>query len=313
MSDNNEQAQTMHDEILAIRQDVLNLMTNLDALDGRLMDSLNKWQTWRNNQPDDPPVTPPVTNPSGQAMPVGDLPGWKQVFADDFTTDVALGQFAIANKDKWAAYPNSWQDTSKHGWYEPKILSVHDNVLDYYIHTEGGKHLVANPCPILPGSHTLSNGMPSGQTYGRYSICCRADALPGYKFVPLLWPDSGKGTGIGSPPWEGEINWPEGNLDGASSYSGFMHRKDSANTSDQDWVGSSAKPGDWHVFTLEWAPNSCKFILNGQVLKEITSRVPNTSFRWALQAETNLDGTQPTADATQGHILIDWVAIWSKA
>src|SRR3978361_375707 len=31
--------------------------------------------------------------PSGEAMPVGNLPGWKQIFSDDFATDVPLGQF----------------------------------------------------------------------------------------------------------------------------------------------------------------------------------------------------------------------------
>src|SRR5207302_10427800 len=34
--------------------------------------------------------------PSGQAMPIGDLPGWRQVFADDFSADpsVRVGRFA---------------------------------------------------------------------------------------------------------------------------------------------------------------------------------------------------------------------------
>jgi len=38
--------------------------------------------------------TPAITDPSGQPMPVGDLPGWHQTFADDFTTDVPLGGFS---------------------------------------------------------------------------------------------------------------------------------------------------------------------------------------------------------------------------
>src|SRR5215472_1874929 len=32
-------------------------------------------------------------SPSGEPMPVGDIPGWHQVFSDDFTTDVPLGSF----------------------------------------------------------------------------------------------------------------------------------------------------------------------------------------------------------------------------
>ena len=38
-------------------------------------------------------------------MPVGDLTGWHQVFADDFTTDVPIGSFP-AEVSKWTAYPD---------------------------------------------------------------------------------------------------------------------------------------------------------------------------------------------------------------
>src|SRR5262245_31618283 len=32
---------------------------------------------------------PPAPTPSGEAAPTGDLPGWRQIFLDDFTQDVA--------------------------------------------------------------------------------------------------------------------------------------------------------------------------------------------------------------------------------
>src|ERR1700741_1268265 len=35
----------------------------------------------------------PGSDPSGVAMPKGNLPGWKQVFSDDFATSVPLGGF----------------------------------------------------------------------------------------------------------------------------------------------------------------------------------------------------------------------------
>src|SRR4051812_8934318 len=53
--------------------------------------------------------------PSGEAMPVGNLDGWRQTFTDDFTTDVALGSFPSAVSGKWGAYPSPWKDTSKYG------------------------------------------------------------------------------------------------------------------------------------------------------------------------------------------------------
>jgi len=39
---------------------------------------------------------PALLPPSGQAMPVGNLPGWTQIFTDDFTTNVPLGSFPEA-------------------------------------------------------------------------------------------------------------------------------------------------------------------------------------------------------------------------
>src|SRR5438552_671366 len=50
------------------------------------------------------PVPPASPSPSGQAMPVGDLAGWHQVFTDDFTTSVSQGSFPSAVATKWSAY-----------------------------------------------------------------------------------------------------------------------------------------------------------------------------------------------------------------
>lgn len=52
----------------------------------------------------DPDADPKA--PSGQAMPVGDLPGWKQVFTDDFTADAAQGSFSTVYGSKWTSYHN---------------------------------------------------------------------------------------------------------------------------------------------------------------------------------------------------------------
>src|SRR5437660_700572 len=49
-------------------------------------------------------------SPSTQEMPVGDIPGWHQIFTDDFTTDVPLGSFPDAVSDKWSDYPDGWPD-----------------------------------------------------------------------------------------------------------------------------------------------------------------------------------------------------------
>lgn len=37
--------------------------------------------------------TPAVVSPSGQAMPLGNLPGWRQIYGEDFGVDAAVGSF----------------------------------------------------------------------------------------------------------------------------------------------------------------------------------------------------------------------------
>ena len=88
------------------------------------------------------------SSPSGETMPVGDIPGWRQIFADDFLTDVPVGNFPSAVSAKWDAYPDGWKDTSKHGTYFPsKVVSIQNGVLNLHLHTENGVHMVSAPEP----------------------------------------------------------------------------------------------------------------------------------------------------------------------
>ncbi|RKH89968.1 glycosyl hydrolase family protein [Corallococcus sp. AB045] len=237
------------------------------------------------------------SNPSGEPMPVGDLTGWRQVFTDDFTTQVPVGQFPAAVSSKWGVYPDGWKDTSKNGTYSPsKVVSIQNGVLNKYLHTENGVHRVAALVPKIPGANT-AGGLPAG----RYAIRFRADAVPGYKVAWLLWPDSEVW------PRDGEIDFPEGDLNG--TISGFMHRQNGTSGGDQDAASSSARFTSWHTAIIEWTPGRCRFILDGTVILDKTSRVPNTTMHWVIQTETDLSGTPPSNSAA-GNVQIDWVAVW---
>lgn len=271
-----------------------------------------------------PQVPPPITNPSGIAIPRGDILRdgkliWSEVFADDFTRDVAPGRFGIDNGDAWWPYPLGWTDTSKQGNYDPKVLSIDNSQLIYDIRTENGKHLVASACPVLPGAGRRSDGCPLGFKYMRISLRFRAEPMYGYKIAWLTWPNPAP-DGKTYWPRDGEIDFPELNLDGGSTIGGFMHRQDATASNDQDYRGSDAKPGDWHTCTIDWAPNYCAFILDGKILTDrvtgkgpITERVPNTPMRISLQAETNLDGRQAVRDDVKGKIFIDWITVHKLA
>jgi hypothetical protein len=238
--------------------------------------------------------------PADVRMPVGDRPGWKQTFTDDFTQDVPLGRFPAAVSGKWGAYRDGWTDTTKRGTYMPsKVLSVSGGVLDYAVRTEAGVHLVGAPTPKLPNANA-----DFGQTYGRYAVRFRSDLLPGYKVAWLLWPDSRRWPG------DGEIDFPEGDLDGRIC--GYVHHQEGTSPGDQDAVCSGETFQGWHTAVIEWTPAYVRFILDGVTLRVTTSRLPTTSMHWVLQTETNLDG-RPIADATAGHVQIDWVAAWRPA
>jgi hypothetical protein len=167
-------------------------------------------------------------------MPVGDIPGWHQVFADDFATNVPVGRFSgcrpastlmqprcsglpASVAAKWWAYPDGWTDTGTGTYYPSKVLSITKGVLDYYIHTgtihRKKIHMISAPVPKIPGG--VDNG--GGLLYGRYVVRFRADALLRYHAAFLLWPDSGHW------PFDGEIDFPEADLNG--HIYAFMHHK----------------------------------------------------------------------------------------
>ena len=234
------------------------------------------------------------------AMPLGDVPGWHQIFTEDFNTAVPVGSFpGTVYKSKWGVYPDGRHDTSGHGTYYPsRVLSVSHGILNMYLHTEiingVAVHMVSAPVPHLPALE--------GQAYGRYSVRFRADPVPGYKTAWLLWPVSGVW------PADGEIDFPEGKLSG--TIDAFMHYANPAGG--QAAFRTGATYGGWHIATIEWQPGKVTFILDGQRVGVSTAQVPVDPMRYVLQTETCLGcGTPP--DRAAGNVRVDWVVIYSRA
>ena len=163
---------------------------------------------------------------------------------------------------------------------------------------EGGTTKVSAPLPLLPGGND--------QLYGRYAIHWKSDSVPGYKVAWLLWPDSGVWPG------DGEIDFPEANLD--STISGFMHRQNGSSGGDQDVYSTDVRFGDgnWHTAVTEWLPGSLRFFVDGVEVGHSTSRVPNTPMHWVIQSETGLGSAHPAA-GSEANVYIDWVAVWRPA
>ena len=235
-------------------------------------------------------------------MPTQDLDKLRLVFTDNFTNygDVQLGTFPEATGGRWSGYRPSTPDTTGFGWYDmPKTISVKNGVLDIWVHTKAGVHYVAAPWPVLAQGCNLA--------YGRIEFAFRSQRIDGYKTAWLLWPDSDKGVR------DGEIDFPEGNLDGADVISGYVHRQDATVSGDQEARPSGAVYANdiWHRGAIVWLPNLCEFWLDGvKVGATITARVPNTPMHWIFQTETKLDFATPPPDSSQGHVQLDWVAVW---
>jgi hypothetical protein len=232
------------------------------------------------------------SSPSGQAMPVGNLTGWRQVFTEDFTGNVALGSWPGPYASKFGdyTYPGSHDTNGGAEWNTVKDVSVAGGMADYWLHSEGNK---AYSAAILPKTAT--------QTYGRYQVRFKVDpGMTDWKSAWLLWPDDDVW------PAHGEIDWPEGSLTG--SMEGFMHYADP--DGGQDWAPSNvAFASGWHTATTEWLPGSVKYYLDGALIGSFTTKIPNTPMHWVLQSESG-SSSRPTG---AGHIKIDWLTIYTRA
>jgi hypothetical protein len=238
-------------------------------------------------------------DPSGQAMPVGDLPGWHQVFADNFASEsLVLGSFTGCNLKgctgapsvPWGAVPDGHPDTSGHCQYFPsKTVSISSGVMNVFLHSGSGG--VCMDASLYPGD-------AAPMAFGRYSIRFRSDAVPGYKGVFFLWPVDHV---------HGEIDFPEANLD--APIHGFLHAL--AGGPKFQRFPSTASWTSWHTATLEWTPSRVTFILDGVSLGTTSIAVPQTPMTLAIRGESQLLGAPKPPASAQGRLQVDWATVYS--
>lgn len=254
------------------------------------------------------------------SLPVGDAAGWHQQFAEDFTTPESVGSFSdcvtglgVMNDycsgligtpyfSRWFAYPDGWTGTPSSGTYDPsRSVSVHDGLLDYYLHTttDGGTeyHVIDAMVPKIEGA--VDGG---GLLYGRYIVRARWDPLSSYHISFLLWPDSDIW------PADGEIDFPEANM-GSDDVSAFMHHQGGSTAGDQDAYEVATDPGQWHVYEIDWLPGSVSFFLDGQLVGRSTTDIPDTPMHWVLQ--TNTSSALVPGDTETGHLQVDWAVAYT--
>jgi Glycosyl hydrolases family 16 len=258
-------------------------------------------------------------NPSGQPLPVGDIPGLRQVFADNFTTNARLGSWGTSCADcvvyrgdhggRWHEYGDGWSCGPYRNCYEPsQVLSVHNGVLDFWLHN--AKYADgyvgpagANPGPILPSGSEY-------QTYGRYTARFKVEGASGleqYHIAWMLYPDGQNGG-------EAESDYPEMDLND-SKMCAFAHWKEYP-TQDffcvcpEVWCSKneSFDLSHWHTYTQDWGPGYRSYYLDGNLLGTSTNNVYGKQERWQLQTEAH----GKAGDSTSGHLLLDWVAAYER-
>ena len=244
------------------------------------------------------PAAAAGTSTASTSVPRGDVTSngrtWKQAYAEDFTTNAALGS-VLSTYPQLGAY-SGYSDTSGRGYYAPdKVLSVSNGNLDFWLHSEGGQPLVAT---VLPDGY-------QPHTTGRVSIRYKTTNTDGYKFVGMLWPSSNDWN-------EGEIDWPEGDLGStvrpASAIPGTMSNGMMTFDSSIQQHSASTQSSGYHVATTEWDHGAVRFYWDGALVSTTHSAVPTDPMRVTLQAETAIGGDVPAS--ASGHVDVDWVSIW---
>ncbi|TAH32213.1 glycosyl hydrolase family protein [Candidatus Saccharibacteria bacterium] len=234
-----------------------------------------------------------TANPSGQPMPTTAPAGWSRVFSDDFNTNIPSGQFPQATGGRWGSY-NGGYDSSGNGYYNDDLFSVSGGMLNLGLKTINGVPQSAGAAPLMS-----TNGNWDGMQYGRYSVRFKVDpGLKGWAAAWLLWSDNNVWT-------DGEIDFPEGELDG--NIKGFNHCLANPRNNCSSAITQTPYASGWHTTTIEWSPNLLKFILDGTTVMTTTSNVPTASLHWVLQTETAY-GAIPDP-ATTGNVQVDWVTM----
>ncbi|MGW6692157.1 glycoside hydrolase family 16 protein [Rhodococcus sp. NPDC054953] len=232
--------------------------------------------------------------PGGTPVPVGDLPGWKQIFTDEFDR-CELGR-------QWSTYSGQ-PGGNPHGWWDGTMVQVYGGALNLLSERSGDGWV----------SGGVSN-FPVTQQYGRWEIRMRADRSDDISYHMLLWPQREQ--------WPPEIDFAESASGERTQLDAFLH-----------WVGDDGNrkshaivTGDfseWHTVGVEWGPGIIRYLLDGKVWAEAHSEtmVPDEPMWLGLQAEAGACerradwGIEPCSETDplrpdRVAVQVDWVTVY---
>jgi len=262
--------------------------------------------TWENpvstTTPSPTPTDAPLytgPSPSGIDMPRGDLPGWRQTFAEDFN--------GADLRERWYLYDGQ-PNGDPGGWFMPSHVSQ-----------SGGRLIIRGSRENTPNGNIyatggISNSRSFSQTYGKFSVRFRMDEGWGINYVLLLWPTDDR--------WPPELNFAEDYGKGRTITSatvhygghGTPHRVQTKQLTGYDFT-------QWHTVGTEWTPAGIRLLIDDQEWGYWDGRnfpVPNTPMSLAIQSQAwYCGGTfSDCPNATTPPVVnleVDWAVAYAMA
>ncbi|MCU1599607.1 MAG: exsH [Frankiales bacterium] len=223
------------------------------------------------------------------AMPTGNVPGWQQFLAQDFT-----GNGLPKGWDSYAGRPGG----NPNGWWTHAHASVRGKDL----------HLVGD---WQRGTFTTGGVMASdfASTYGKYEVRFKLSKAPGVAYALLLWPANG------SWPSAGEIDFAEDGGGDRATTTSTLHYG-AANTQVQRTVRADFT--QYQTVGVEWTPGKLVYTLNGKRWATVTgAEVPTGPMRLAMQLEagkgTRWSPAPSKATPSTVDMVVDWVVGYRRA
>jgi len=229
---------------------------------------------------------------SGVPIPRGDIPGWHQTFADDFTGKLS---------DKWGLYDGQ-PGGDPGGWFASDHVSEANGLLNI------GAWKASSPNGYIYVGGGMSNAPVFSQTYGLYKIRFKMDKGYGISYTLQLWPSDDK--------WPPEIDILEDSGKNRTMTSATLHYGADNTMVHKEITGTFT---GWHTAELEWAQGSLVYRLDGRQWTTITgSFVPSSPMSIAIQTQAwncghTWEGCPNGTTPKQVNLQVDWVVAYQKA
>jgi Glycosyl hydrolases family 16 len=242
-----------------------------------------------------PAVSGAGANPSQAVMPTGNLPGWRQVLADDFSG-------SSLNPAKWYPYTASEPGGDPGGWFEASHVTV-----------SGGNLVISAYRDPLAGGLWTTGGVSSApglvQTYGKYLVRFRFAAGHGIAHGVMLLPASGA--------WPPEIDFSEDNggdrnIDTATLHYGAQNAMEHATV--------ATDLTQWHTLGLEWTQGQLVYTLDGHEWGRMTgASVPSIPMVLDIQTQawacgtSSWEGCPDASTPATVNLYVDWAVAYAPS